>query len=153
MDFSAGLAPEARTLVAVPAMLTDAHGIEALAEALEVRFLANRDDLLHFGLVTDFLDAPARQLPGDDVLVGLAREAIERLNQRYPRLPHPADGGAAGDNFYLFHRARRWNPREGAWMGYERKRGKLAALNALLRGRAADRFALVVGDTAVLARV
>jgi cyclic beta-1,2-glucan synthetase len=39
-----------------------------------------------------------------------------------------------GDTFFLFHRPRRWNPRERVWMGYERKRGKLADLNALLRG-------------------
>ncbi len=38
-------------------------------------------------------------------------------------------------------------------MGYERKRGKLADLNALLRGGAGDRFSLVVGDTAVLSDV
>jgi len=31
-------------------------------------------------------------------------------------------------------------------MGYERKRGKLADLNALLRGDAQERFARVVGD-------
>ena len=37
-------------------------------------------------------------------------------------------------------------------MGYERKRGKLADLNAMLRG-ARDRFAEVVGDTAVLRSV
>ena len=38
-------------------------------------------------------------------------------------------------------------------MGYERKRGKLADLNALLRGGSRDRFSLVVGDTAVLSNV
>jgi hypothetical protein len=35
-------------------------------------------------------------------------------------------------------------------MGYERKRGKLADLNSLLRGGSTDRFALVVGETAAL---
>ncbi|MBE0558243.1 MAG: cyclic beta 1-2 glucan synthetase, partial [Proteobacteria bacterium] len=41
------------------------------------------------------------------------------------------------------------------WMGYERKRGKLADLNALLKDgeHAQDRFSLVVGDRAVLSRV
>ena len=37
-------------------------------------------------------------------------------------------------------------------MGFERKRGKLLELNALLRG-AGDRFAQVVGDTTVLPAV
>ena len=38
-------------------------------------------------------------------------------------------------------------------MGYERKRGKLEELNALLRGGPNDRFAFVVGETNVLANV
>ena len=38
-------------------------------------------------------------------------------------------------------------------MGYERKRGKLADLNALLRGRGDGRFSLVVGDTGTLQQV
>ena len=57
MDFSKGIPPESRTLVVVPTMLTSAQNIEDLVEALEVRFLANRDDNLHFGLLTDFRDA------------------------------------------------------------------------------------------------
>ena len=57
MDFSEGIPPESRTLVVVPTMLTSAQNIEDLIEALEVRFLANRDDNLHFGLLTDFRDA------------------------------------------------------------------------------------------------
>ena len=35
-------------------------------------------------------------------------------------------------------------------MGYERKRGKLADLNALLRGQGTDRFSLIVGRIDVL---
>ena len=38
-------------------------------------------------------------------------------------------------------------------MGYERKRGKLAELNLLLRGGAPDRFSVVVGKTADLSNV
>ena len=40
----------------VPTMLTCAESIKNLVEALEVRFLANRDDNLHFALLTDFRD-------------------------------------------------------------------------------------------------
>ncbi len=141
MDFELGVPPEHRTLVAVPTMLTCAAGIEHLLNGLEVRYLANRDPSLHFALLTDFTDAPAESLPADAELVGLAREGIERLNEKYAHI--------RGDIFYLFHRARRWNDREGVWMGYERKRGKLADLNALLRG-ANDRFAVVVGQTDIL---
>ena len=145
MDFSKGIPQELRTLVVVPTMLTSTQNIEDLIEALEVRFLANRDDHLHFGLLTDFRDALEETLPEDEPLLRLARQRIEELNEKY-RSPE-------GDTFFLFHRPRRWNPRDRIWMGYERKRGKLADLNGLLRGGSSDRFALVVGETAVLSNV
>ena len=145
MDFSGGIPPESRTLVVIPTMLTSAQNIEDLVEALEVRFLANRDEHLHFGLLTDFRDAPQETLAEDEPLLELARKKIEELNERY--------GRAKAGNFFLFHRPRRWNPRERIWMGYERKRGKLADLNSLLRGGSRDRFALVIGETSVLSSV
>ncbi|MBI4839489.1 MAG: cyclic beta 1-2 glucan synthetase [candidate division NC10 bacterium] len=145
MDFSGGIPPESRTLVVVPTMLISPHNIEDLVEALEVRFLANRDENLHFGLLTDFRDAREETIPEDDPLLRLAQKSIEALNEKYR--------SAKGDTFFLFHRPRRWNPRERIWMGYERKRGKLAELNSLLRAGSGDRFSLVVGETAVLSNV
>ncbi len=153
MDFSKGIPPESRTLTIVPTMLTNAQGIEDLIEGLEVRFLANRDDNLHFGLLTDFQDAAEETLPEDEPLLLLARQRIEGLNEKY--------GNTKGDRFFLFHRPRRWNARDRVWMGYERKRGKLAALNAFLRGRKDDGtdglsgnpFSLVVGNTEILSDV
>ena len=64
MDFSDGIAPQSRTLVVVPAMLTSALHVERLVEALEVRFLANRDENLHYALLTDFEDADAENCRG-----------------------------------------------------------------------------------------
>ncbi len=139
LDFSEGIPPEAKTLGVVPAMLTSDKNIEDLAEALEVRFLANQDQNLFFALLTDFQDAGKEVMPDDDQFVGLARRKIEELNDKY----RDPDGG----RFFLFHRPRRWNPREKLWMGYERKRGKLADLNSYLRGGARESFSLVVGDT------
>ena len=145
MDFSKGIPPESRTLVVVPTMLSSVENIEELVEALEVRFLANRDENLHFGLLTDFRDAHEETLPEDEPLLRLAQKRIEELNEKYRE--------ATGDTFFLFHRPRRWNPGERLWMGYERKRGKLAELNSLLRGGSRDRFSLIVGETAVLSNV
>ncbi|MDH4288593.1 MAG: cyclic beta 1-2 glucan synthetase, partial [Aquincola sp.] len=50
MDYSFGIAPASRTLVVVPTLLGSQQGVEDLAEQLEVRFLANRDAQLYFGL-------------------------------------------------------------------------------------------------------
>src|SRR5512143_1772342 len=145
MDFSKGIPPEARTLAIVPTMLVSSRNIEDLVEALEVRFLANRDENLHFGLLTDFQDAAEEALPEDRALLLLAQQRIEELNEKF--------GNTRGDRFFLFHRPRRWNSLESVWMGYERKRGKLAELNSLLRSGSRDRFSLVVGNTAALLNV
>ncbi|MFD0739901.1 GH36-type glycosyl hydrolase domain-containing protein [Lysobacter koreensis] len=145
LDYSEGIPASARTLVVVPTMFGSEAALRDLVEALEVRFLANRDRNLRFALLTDFFDADAAELPGDAALLVAARREIEALNLRH------ANG--SGDIFFLFQRPRLWNPREGTWMGHERKRGKLAALNALLRTGARDAFSLIVGDTDALAGV
>ncbi|UNK49694.1 cyclic beta 1-2 glucan synthetase [Lysobacter sp. S4-A87] len=145
MDFSEGIPADCRTLVVVPSMLGSADGVDSLVEGLEVRFLANRDRHLHFALLTDFLDADQQTLPTDADLLARAAQQIELLNHRY--------APESGDRFFLFHRPRQWNPREGRWMGYERKRGKLAALNRLLRGSGHEDFLLVTGATDVLTNV
>ena len=141
MDFSEGIPLEFRTLVVIPTMLVSAQNVEDLIEALEVRFLANRDTNLLFGLLTDFRDAHEEILSEDGPLLLLARNRIDDLNLKY-RIDKT---DASSDAFFLFHRPRRWNARERLWMGYERKRGKLAELNALLRGGEADGFLLIVG--------
>jgi len=145
LDFSHGIAPEARSLVVVPTMLGSLSGVEELIEALEVRFLANRDPCLHFALLTDLRDAASETLPDDAELLALAARRIEELNRKYDSV--------GNDAFLLLHRPRRWNAGEGIWMGYERKRGKLGDLNALIRSGNRLPFALIVGDPTQLQQV
>jgi cyclic beta-1,2-glucan synthetase len=153
MDYSFGIASASRTLVVVPTMLGSAKGVEALVDALEVRYLANRDPALHFGLVTDLHDAPTEHLPTDAALVELAAARIAALNDKY----QPAADAHGITTFHLFHRPRQWNAREQVWMGRERKRGKLADLNALLRGHTSagpdGPFARIVGEPLWLSAV
>ncbi len=139
LDFSSGIAPESRTMVVVPTMLTDSDGIDRLIETLEIHCLANRDMHLHFALLTDFCDANQENLAEDDALVQQVRAGVDMLNLKYP-----SEGES---RFFLLHRPRRWNPADGLWMGYERKRGKLTEFNALLRGGSEDCFSTIVGET------
>ena len=109
-----GIPAVSRTMVVVPTLLTSEGGIRDLIEHLEVRFMANRDQHLHFALLGDFADADAETQPHDAEFLAAAISGIEALNARH----------GAG-RFFFFHRARRWNQTEGRWMGWERKRGKL----------------------------
>ncbi len=142
LDFSQGIPAEHRTMVVVPTLLGSPQDIDSLAEALEIRYLGNRDPNLFFALLTDFPDAPERVLPSDAVSLAHAHAALEALNATY-RDDRPCI-------FFLFHRPREWNPSERTWMGHERKRGKLEQFNALLRGEAASAFSEIVGDASIL---
>jgi cyclic beta-1,2-glucan synthetase len=124
MDFEkSGIPDPFRTLVVVPEMLVDPEQIRAEVEKLEIRFLANKDANLLFGLFLDYTDADQPQLAEDAALLRIAREGIETLTQRYP-----------GGRFYLFHRERAWSESEQKYIGWERKRGKLEELNRLIDG-------------------
>lgn len=125
LDFSQGIPDIHRTMVVVPTLLSKPQEIDDLIEALEIRYLGNRDANLFFALLTDYRDAAEETLPGDAALIAYARAAVQALNETY-RDDRPCI-------FYLLHRHRVWNPIENVWMGYERKRGKLEQFNALLR--------------------
>jgi len=145
MDFSKGVPTAYRSLVIIPTLLSDEATIEALAEGLEVKYLANKDENIHFGLLTDFKDAKEEQLPEDERLLHVAKTSIEALNTKYGREKNQV--------FFLFHRPRKWNRKDKIWMGYERKRGKLTDLNSLLREDITDNFSLIIGDPGIYSTI
>ncbi|GGC78991.1 cyclic beta 1-2 glucan synthetase [Marinobacter halophilus] len=145
LDFSHGIPDEHRSMVIIPTLLGSRQEIDQLLEALEIRYLGNRDPNLYLALLTDFHDAPEQTLPDDAALLAYTRSEIEALNKTYQ------DDRAC--IFYLFHRPRLWNHVERVWMGYERKRGKLEQFNALLRGEAQSAFSSIVGDQSILGSI
>jgi cyclic beta-1,2-glucan synthetase len=142
MDFSKGIPEECRTMVAIPTLIGTVQDIHAITEHLEVRYLANRDKHISFALLTDFKDADQEVLPEDAQLLQMVETKIIELNRKYER--------PDTDTFFLFHRPREWNPREKKWMGFERKRGKLGDLNAMILGEGTKRFSVVVGNENII---
>jgi len=145
LDFQAGIPEDARTMVVVPTLLTSVAGVAELLEHVEVLALGNVDPRIHFAILGDFADAPTAGLPTDAEILDAARAGIHDLNARL--------GQGRTDRFHLFHRVRQWNPGEGAWMGWERKRGKLEEFNRLLRGARDTSYHVHVGDPEVLPSV
>ncbi|MDT8311372.1 MAG: glucoamylase family protein [Methylophaga sp.] len=143
LDFSKGIPEQHRTMVIVPTLIADTQDVDALIEAMQIRYLGNRDANLFFALLTDFHDAPTQTLPEDTDLISYAANTVNSLNELYRNEDRPCI-------FYLFHRPRVWNSHENIWMGYERKRGKLEQFNARLRGEALTAFSDIVGDTGIL---
>ena len=101
--------------------------------------------IFFFGLLTDYQDSRTQTTPLDSELLRYVQARIEALNEQY--------GGEHGNPFFLFHRPRSWNAGERKWIGYERKRGKLAELNALLTGGTGKGFESVVGNVKRLSTV
>lgn len=143
MDFSKGIPSDYRTMVVVPTLLEGAEEFNHLLQELEIYYLANRDRLLTYALLTDFGDAATENMPEDEQFLELATKGIENLNKKY----------AQSMPFYLFHRQRQWNPSEGVWMGWERKRGKLADFNRLLLNLGGTAYTTQVGDISILPQV
>jgi cyclic beta-1,2-glucan synthetase len=138
LDFASGIPNEFSTLVAIPTLLMNEKQVRELVDELEIRLLANPDPHLHFALLTDLPDSVTRPRENDtDAMVDLAVQLIEGLNARYSNQKYGC--------CLLLHRHRIFNARQGVWMGWERKRGKLLDLNKYLRGEF-DAFPVKAGD-------
>lgn len=125
------------TFVVVPTMFVSESGVKEQIDQMEIRYLANPESYVRFALLSDWKDAEQETLPNDDCLLSLATGAVAELNAKY------------GEQlFFVFHRKRLWNPCEGKWMGWERKRGKLHEFNRLLRGAADTSFLPMDGKPA-----
>ncbi len=138
LDCSDGLTEAHATLVVVPCILHDGEEVADLLESLEVKYLANRDPNIYFGILSDFPDSNEQVLPEDDSLLRPMVEGIDALNEHY--------GNQGRKPFCLFHRPRLWNPSEGLWMGRERKRGKLEDIVCLICDGDEKNFLKITAD-------
>ena len=145
MDFKKGVPKDCSTVVVIPTILSNSATIDSLVHKLELYYLANQDPHVYFALLTDFSDASQESLPGEEELIQEAILKIDELNSKY------SDMGIS--RFFLFHRKRLWNRSEGKWMGWERKRGKLAEFNALLCGEKNNSFSHIHGNIDLLGNI
>ncbi len=142
LNFESGVPEEYRTMVVIPALLASGRDAPLLLRQIEHHFIGNSDPNIFFALITDFADAPEKEMPTDNQPVEQTQAAIEQLNKKY--------GNQGYRPFYFFHRERIWNESEECWMGWERKRGKLEEFNKLLSGSDLTTFIVKFGDLSVL---
>ena len=145
LEFQYGVPAKFSTMVVIPAIFKTNKEIQSLLDQLESHFVGNADLNIHFALLTDFMDAPKKEMPGDEQLMAYAEAGIKQLNERHRNKSYQP--------FLLFHRDRVWNPAEESWIGWERKRGKLEEFNRLVAGEKKTTFSLQVGDLSILPKV
>lgn len=141
-DFSKEIPDEATSMVIIPVIWSRQEEVEELLDRLELHYLANRDNNLHFALLGDFKDSDKESQTEDQEVIDAAIAGIKRLNRTYPN-----------NAFYLFQRKRLWNPSEKVWMGWERKRGKLVEFVELLKGHKNTSYSVIEGDKSYLPKI
>jgi cyclic beta-1,2-glucan synthetase len=139
MDFEKSIPDEYRTIVVIPVILDSVHHVKEYVEKMEAYFLSNRDKNLFFAILGDFKDAGSKEMPEDNDIVNAVIKSVKELNQKY--------AGYSEGPFYFFHRYRKWNDKQGCWMGWERKRGKLEEFNRLLNGDEDTSYNIILGNT------
>src|SRR4030067_2178943 len=82
MDFSRGLPEECAAMVVIPALLSGPDEVDSLVGQLEQHYLRNPDPGLFFALVTDHMDSPTENQPGDTDLVEGGRRGAAGLVER-----------------------------------------------------------------------
>jgi len=142
LDFSKGIPEDCRTMVVIPTLLGSQDEIQALIRQLEKHHLSNSDPMVELAILGDFTDADTEHTPADEGLAAAAEAGVLLLNDKY---------GQGGEGpFHLFLRKRLWNPAQGCWMAWERKRGKLEEFNRLLAGDRETTYTRHVGREEVL---
>lgn len=142
LDSKAGIPRGFPVAVAIPTVIASHKEVEPLARQMERHWLANEDPGLQIILLADLADAHEDHRPGDAAILDALVDAVENLNERY--------GMGNTGPFQLLVRPRLWNERQGCWMAWERKRGKLEQFNRLILEGDSEPFCLWVGDRMAL---
>lgn len=125
LNFSKKIPPGTPAILVIPGLLKDSRTIHRLLDKLETIYLDNKSGALSFCLLFDPIDTLLKPTDTNQSLINELRQAIDDLNTRYGET----------DRFTFFLRTPLWAPRQGRWMGWERKRGKLLDFSRFLRGR------------------
>lgn len=133
LDFSAGIASDARTVVIMPVILSSVAEAQAMLGQLVLQRLAN-PEAHAFVLLSDPVDADQAVLASDKAVERVLRQGVIALNREW------------GASFCLMHRRRSHNHAQGCWMAWERKRGKIEQFNHFLLTGDRSAFPLTAGQ-------
>ena len=125
LELQDGVPLDGRTVCVIAALLTSENSGPVLGRRLEEYRLASRNcgENLLFGLLADLPDSGTEKAPEDGKYIAAAKAAIDALNNKY------------GGGFFFFVRARSFSAADGCYAAWERKRGAITALAALLTER------------------
>ncbi|WP_291706601.1 glucoamylase family protein [Clostridium sp.] len=137
MDYSNGVPNEDKTIVVIPAILSNSRDVTNLMKKLEVYYLGNRDNNIYFALLGDLSDSYNEIEAEDKVINEEGIRLANDLNNKYSKY---------GNRFFFLNRKRQFNKSENVYMGHERKRGKLMEFMALIKGDKNTSYNVISSD-------
>ena len=118
------ISEEVNTFVIVPTLLNSKERTRQMVKNLEIYYLSNKMPHLYFCLLGDVSEENSEVVAHDTEVMQTGLEEINKLNEKYRT-----------NIFHFIYRKRVYNPSQGKWLGYERKRGMICEFNHyLLRG-------------------
>ncbi len=134
LDFSHGIDEQHKTMVIIPTILKTKEKVQELMKKLEIFYLANQSDNIYFTLLGDCSESDKRQEEFDTEVMQEGERLVELFNQKYKQDENKMP------IFSFIYRKRVWNEKEGAYLGWERKRGMMTQFNDYLLGKIRNPF-------------
>lgn len=131
MDYEEKVPKEAATIVVIPTILKSGTKVKEMFHKLEVYYLANKIDNIYFALLGDCSEEEKQETEFDEEIMKVGLSEAYRLNKKY-----------GANKFFFLYRKRQWNECEGAYIGWERKRGLLSTFNLYIKGKKENNFAV-----------
>ena len=127
LELKDGIPDDLRTIVVIPAIISNEKRVAELLETMENHYISNREKNLYFALIGAFKDFGEAKADDDGKILRATFEGIRNLNRKYAH--------DESEIFYFYHRIRKYNESDNNWTGWERKRGALMEFNDILLGR------------------
>jgi len=139
------------SFVVIPSIIGNKEKIDELVKKLEIYYLANKTPNLYFSILGDCTTLAKEIGENDAEIIKYGRKRIYDLNKKYQKDILNNNGNKI---FYFLYRKRRWNPSEGAFLGWERKRGLLNQFNDyLLNGDMNDFVVNTINECGLKAKI
>ena len=134
LDFSNGINKENSTMVVIPTILSSKEKVQELMKKLEVFYLANQSENIYFTLLGDCTQSDRKEEDFDQEVMEEGKGQAQKLNEKY------RTNKSDIPIFNFIYRKRVLNEQEGAYLGWERKRGALTQFNEYLLGNLKNPF-------------
>ena len=121
-------------MVVIPTILSSKEKVQELMKKLEVFYLANQSENIYFTLLGDCTQSDRKEEDFDQEVMEEGKGQAQKLNEKY------RTNKSDIPIFNFIYRKRVLNEQEGAYLGWERKRGALTQFNEYLLGNLKNPF-------------